>query len=116
MRVKITRQATNYALDQDQSLLRKLPNGGTAPYIEPAFRGDFIERMHVQFGHLSYGSMANAVEARAWWPAMEADLRQFISACPNVKSFSVSAGVRRWNMLKWLLTRPFSHFNVGGST
>ena len=37
MRAKVTRQATNYALDQDQSLLRKLPNGGTASYIEPLF-------------------------------------------------------------------------------
>src|SRR5436190_20536551 len=32
-----------------------------------------------------------------------------------VKSFSVSVGIRRWNTLKWLVTHPFSHSNVGGS-
>lgn len=32
------------------------------PYIEPLFRGDFMEWMHTQFGHLSNTGMANLVE------------------------------------------------------
>ena len=54
-----------------------------APDIEPLFCGDFMEKMHSQFGHLSYGGMAQAIESRAWWPGMEADMRKFIAACPN---------------------------------
>ena len=54
-----------------------------APYIDSLFRGDFMENMHTQFGHLSYAGMANAVETRGWWPAMDSDIRQFIAACPN---------------------------------
>ena len=83
MRERVTAIADDFALDVDQSLLRKPRNGTTAPYIEPLFRGDFMEKLHSQFGHLSYSSIANAVESRGWWPTLEADMRRFISACPN---------------------------------
>ena len=83
MREKVMREAHAYALDEDQGLLRKIGDDKTAPYIEPVFRGDFMERLHQQFGHLSYRGMANAVETRGWWPTMEADMRRFIACCPN---------------------------------
>ncbi len=82
MRERVMQEAHAYALDNDQSLLRKVGDK-TAPYIEPIFRGDFMEQLHHQFGHLSYRGISNAVEARGWWPTMEADIRRFISACPN---------------------------------
>ena len=64
-------------------MVKRLGEGRTAPYIEPLFRGDFMERMHTQFGHLSYAGMANAIETRGWWPNMARDIRHSISARPN---------------------------------
>ena len=83
MRKRVLHHADDFIMDQDQTLLRKLKNGDVTPYIEPIFRGDFMQKLYSQFGHLSYDSMANAVESRGWWPAMEADMRRFIAACPN---------------------------------
>ena len=83
MREQVMHHVNDFRLDEDQSLMRKLRNGETAPYIEPLFRGDFMQSLHQQFGHLSYASIANAVESRGWWPTMESDMRRFIAACPN---------------------------------
>ena len=58
----------------------------TAPYIDFQFHGDLIQRMHDQYGHMSYGSLANILESRAWWPTMDKDLNQFIAACPNCQT------------------------------
>jgi hypothetical protein len=57
--------------------------GIEAPYIDFQFRGDFMQKMHDQYGHLSYTSLVNVLESRAWWPSMEKDLRQFVASCPN---------------------------------
>jgi hypothetical protein len=42
-----------------------------------------MQKMHEQYGHLSYQGLANVLESRAWWPTMEKDVRAFIAACPN---------------------------------
>jgi len=42
-----------------------------------------MQTMHNQYGHLSFANLANVLESRAWWPAMEKDIRQFIAACTN---------------------------------
>ena len=55
-----------YTLDHDQRFLRKLSNGSTVPYIGLVFHRGFMERMHAQFKYLTYGSISNAVETRAW--------------------------------------------------
>src|SRR5271169_1506102 len=83
MRAKVLQDADSFALDEKKALIKKLKDGATAPYIDPLFRGDFMEQMHAQFGHLSYAGMSNAVDMRGWWPGMEADIRQFIAGCPN---------------------------------
>jgi Integrase zinc binding domain len=62
---------------------RKVKEGIIAPYIESQFRRDLMQKMHKQYGHLSYQSLANVLESRAWWPIIEKDIRQFIAVCPN---------------------------------
>ena len=57
--------------------------GIMAPYLEWLFRGDFIQRMHNEYGHLSYPGMMNLVETRAWWPTIAQDIQAFIQSCPN---------------------------------
>jgi len=86
IRERILKEAEAFTLDVDQSLLRKIGNGQTAPYIDPVYRGDFMERIHSQFGHLSYNSLSSAMETRGWWSTMEADMKTFIAACPNCQT------------------------------
>jgi len=71
---------------KDEMLYRKIREGITAPYIEFVFRGDLMEKIHCQFGHLTFQSLKNVMESRAWWPSMDYDLRAFVSACPNCQT------------------------------
>ena len=83
MRKRVLESADLFVIDTNHQLHRKLKDGRQAPYIDPIFRGDLMEAMHVQFGHLSYGGLANAMESRAWWPGMEGDMHKFVAGCPN---------------------------------
>ena len=51
---------------EDDTLFRKVREGIKAPYVEFIFRGDLIEKFHRQYGHLSFGSLKNIIESRAW--------------------------------------------------
>jgi hypothetical protein len=64
-------------------LHRKVKEGITAPYIDFQFRGDLMQKMLDQYGHLSYANLVNILESRAWWPSIEKDMCHFIAACPN---------------------------------
>jgi hypothetical protein len=50
----VLKNVDRFLLDEEGRLLRKVREGVTAPYIEPLFRGDCMERIHRQFGHLSH--------------------------------------------------------------
>jgi hypothetical protein len=82
LRQRVLKEVNDFTIQNDQ-VHRKLPGGEIVPYIDPLFRGDFMDKMHHQFGHLTYAGMIHAVESRAWWPAMQSDLREFIASCPN---------------------------------
>src|ERR1700734_200570 len=67
----LIREADKFVLDTaakpfDEGLLcRKIREGVTAPYIEFIFRGDLMQKIHNQYGHLSYASLENVYESRA---------------------------------------------------
>ena len=105
-RGQVMHHVDDFMLDEDQGLLRKLRNGERVPYIEPLFRGDFMQSLHHQFGHLSYASIANAIESRGWWPAMESDVRRFIATCPNCQ-IAQRQRVDQEREQHQLLTDPF---------
>jgi len=63
MRAKVMREADSFAMENG-AIVKRLGDGKTVSYIDPLFRGDFMENMHTQFGHLSYAGMENAVETR----------------------------------------------------
>jgi hypothetical protein len=79
---KMMRELDSFMVEEDV-LYRKVKEGVTAPYIEFVFRGDLMEKIHHQYGHLSFDSLKNVMETRAWWPSIDKDLRQFVAACPN---------------------------------
>ena len=83
LRTKVLQDADLFALDETGVLVKKLKYVATlaAPYINPLFHGDFMKRMHLQFGRLSYARMSNAVEM--WGCGMDTDICQFIAGCLN---------------------------------
>jgi Integrase zinc binding domain len=68
---------------EDGVLYRRVREGVTAPFTEFIHRGDLMDRIHSEFGHLGYESLKSIFESRAWWPRMHIDLKKFIAACPN---------------------------------
>ena len=102
----VVKNADRFLLGEGETLLRKIREGITAPYVEPLFRGDCIEKMHTQFGHLSYPSFASALETRAWWPTIETDVRRFVAACPNCQ-VAQRARPQQERELPQLMTDPF---------
>ena len=87
IRNKVIEEAENFVLmpgDRGNSVLhRKVGQGIIAPYVEYVFRGNLMERIHNQYGHLTFQSLGNIMETRAWWPSMKRDLKTFVAACPN---------------------------------
>ena len=84
LRKRVIDESESFLINDRDQLCKKLSDTGEpVPYIDPLFRGDLMEHLHQEFGHLSYSGISNAIETRAWWPGMKADLKQFIAACPN---------------------------------
>jgi hypothetical protein len=60
----VVKNTDRFLLDEEGRLLHKVREGVIAPYIEPLFRGDYMEHMHSQFGHPSHPSFASVLETR----------------------------------------------------
>ena len=63
--------------------MQKVADGVVAPYIEWEFRGDLIQRLHNEYGHLSAGGIGDLLRSRGWWPKMENDIQKFRASCAN---------------------------------
>lgn len=74
----IKSEAKNFTFDQNGRVCRRIRDDVTAPYLEWLFRGDFIQRMHNEYGHLSVSGMTDLIERRAWWPTMARDVKAFV--------------------------------------
>src|SRR5205814_4912097 len=61
---RISGEVDNFVVEDD-TLFRKVRNGIKAPYVEFVFRGDLMERIHRQYGHLLFDSLKNIIESRA---------------------------------------------------
>ena len=81
-RTTAIQEADKFVLE-DGTLFRTVKEGVLAPYIDFQFRGDFMQTIHDQYGHLSFSNLSDILQSRAWWPSMEKDFGQFIAACPN---------------------------------
>jgi hypothetical protein len=79
----IRAEAPNFKLDEQQRLLRCVAENEYTPYIEWEFRGDLIQRLHDEYGHLSAGGMQDLLRARGWWPHINQDVQNFVSTCAN---------------------------------
>ena len=61
-RTQIIAEVDKFVLE-DGVLHRKVKEGIMAPYIDFQFRGDLMQRMHDQYGHLSYANLVNVLES-----------------------------------------------------
>jgi hypothetical protein len=52
----------------DQKLIFAHEDGLRAPYLEPIFRGDLLNRLYKEFSHLGYPGLIDVLRPRAWWP------------------------------------------------
>ena len=60
---QIIADATKFVLDDGGVLHRKVNERITESYIDFQFRGDLIQKMHGQYGHLLYQNLANILES-----------------------------------------------------
>jgi hypothetical protein len=61
----IENESTHFVLEEGQLQRKVGANGETSPYLEWLFRGDFIQRMHDEYGHLSRESVQDLFLGRA---------------------------------------------------
>ena len=94
VRTQIIADAAKFVLD-DGVLHRKVKEGIIAPYIDFQFRGDLMQKMHEQYGHLSYQSLANILESRAWWPTIEKDIRHFHLSMSKLSNATATTSISR---------------------
>ncbi|KAJ5131586.1 hypothetical protein N7448_005744 [Penicillium atrosanguineum] len=80
--------ATERYLDDRNLSFRELsdPNQSTVA------RGDLVERLHQEFGHLGHPGLNGVIRPRAWWPGMRRDVEEATRTCPNCQ---VSQGLRK---------------------
>ena len=50
---ELIKEELQHFVIEDDRLLRKVGAGVEAPYLEWEFHGDFIQRMHNEYGHMS---------------------------------------------------------------
>src|ERR1700694_4248190 len=79
----IKNEAPHFVIVDDRLMRRVGAEGDEAPYLEWQFRGDFIQRMHNEYGHMSREGMNDLTLRRAWWPKMDKDIQEFVKSCPS---------------------------------
>ena len=57
-------EAPHFLIEEGR-LMRRIAAGVIAPYLEWEFRGDLIQRIHEEYGHLSQQGMRDLVRMRA---------------------------------------------------
>jgi transposase InsO family protein len=82
----LTEQATlpmRASREENTRLVFRHHNGVTAPYMEPNFRLEFLQRMHREYGHLGHPGLQGVIAGRGWWPSMRKDIEEVVRMCPN---------------------------------
>lgn len=67
--------------ESNETLLRKLNDKQTAPYIPFISRLDLVFKMHNAYGHIGSDGILELLRTRAWWPQMKSDIKQWIKTC-----------------------------------
>jgi hypothetical protein len=90
-------------------------DGLRAPYLEPVFRGDLVNRLHKEFGHLGYPGLMGVLRPRAWWPQMRQDIEDCARSCPNCQVSQGSRANLEREPAQHLVTagiRPFQRWGI----
>ena len=110
LRTDIYEQQQHFTVDEEGCLLRKI--GDTfSPYISYAFRGDFLERMHSEYGHLGHPGLLGVVTGRGWWSQMEKDVKEYVRICPQCQIAQRSRPGQERELLQTLATNSTELFH-----
>ena len=72
-----------FFMAKDGFLFRREGDGCESPYVPIPLRADFLERMHTEYGHLGYPGIQGILRGRGWWHTLVADVKNFVSFCPQ---------------------------------
>lgn len=67
--------------ESSETLLRKLDDNQTAPYVPFISRLDLVFKMHNAYGHIEADGIQELLQIRAWWPTMKSDIKQWLKTC-----------------------------------
>jgi hypothetical protein len=62
-RADIYEHKDEFTVNEERNLLHMTPNG-SSPYISQIFRVNLLERMHTEYGHLSYPRLQGVITGR----------------------------------------------------
>ena len=98
-----------------ESTLFRTFEDGEAPYLSAEFRADFLEKMHGNYGHLSYPGLEGVCRLRAWWPSQPTDIKEFAKHCPRCQMASRPRFGQETEVLQTLADakiRPFERWAI----
>ena len=85
VKAKVVEDVDKFVLEDD-TLFRKVRDGIKAPYVEFVFRGDLMERIHRQYGHLTFASLKNVYGIKGMVAIDGQGSQEFVAACPNCQT------------------------------
>ena len=110
--LKVPMRATNAV---NRQLFFTHDDGVRAPYLEPVMRGDLLQRLHKEFGHLGYPGLNGVVRPRAWWPTMRQEIEEIAKNCPNCQVSQGSHKSLEREAAQHMVTagiRPFERWGI----
>ena len=66
-----------------EGTLYRLEEDGESPYTPQILRNDLLEKLHNEYGHLNHPGIQGIVTGRGWWHSRTADIKKFVSYCPQ---------------------------------
>ena len=106
-------EAPHFVLNEGR-LMRKISEGVLTPYLEWEFRGDLVQGIYNEYGHLSLHGMKDLVVRRGWWPKMDQDIRKFVESCANCQTAQRqrSTQEREYAQLPTRNVEPFQRWGI----
>ena len=78
-----TRTATNYFVDENGRMYRRMVDGEHGLVVSPEKRTHMMASAHEALGHRGVYATKELIQRRFFWPDMDADIRWHVKTCHN---------------------------------